>query len=162
LQKKISLYRYIVVLVIDAEEGPSQQDFVLAERAALTEGCGLVLCVNKWAGLLHHSAGCQIGVMKTQPESSITPGNVTRSVDMNPHFSFFSLLFFFEPYASYTLSRELLLSCCNFYACEIISRLLRLNRNTPHPEALRDVDTRFSLFVPSFYFSGLLCSRVKF
>ena len=38
----------IVVLVIDAEEGPSQQDFVLAERAATTEGCGLVLCVNKW------------------------------------------------------------------------------------------------------------------
>jgi GTP-binding protein len=30
----------IVVLVIDAEEGASQQDFVLAERAALTEGCG--------------------------------------------------------------------------------------------------------------------------
>ena len=38
----------VVVLVIDAEEGPSQQDFVLAERAALTEGCALVLCVNKW------------------------------------------------------------------------------------------------------------------
>ena len=38
----------IVVLVIDAEEGPTQQDFVLAERAATTEGCGLVLCVNKW------------------------------------------------------------------------------------------------------------------
>lgn len=38
----------MVVLVIDAEEGPSQQDFVLAERAALQEGCGLVLCVNKW------------------------------------------------------------------------------------------------------------------
>ena len=38
----------IVVLVIDAEEGPSQQDFVLAERAALQEGCALVLCVNKW------------------------------------------------------------------------------------------------------------------
>ena len=38
----------IVVLVIDAEEGPSQQDFVLAERAALQEGCGLLLCVNKW------------------------------------------------------------------------------------------------------------------
>ena len=28
----------IVVLVIDAEEGASQQDFVLAERAALTVG----------------------------------------------------------------------------------------------------------------------------
>ena len=38
----------IVVLVVDAEEGPTQQDFVLAERAATTEGCGLVLCVNKW------------------------------------------------------------------------------------------------------------------
>mmetsp|Transcript_8764 Transcript_8764/g.36727 ORF Transcript_8764/g.36727 Transcript_8764/m.36727 type:complete len:711 (-) Transcript_8764:1034-3166(-) len=38
----------IVVLVVDAEEGPSQQDFVLAERAATQEGCGLVLCVNKW------------------------------------------------------------------------------------------------------------------
>mmetsp|Transcript_3511 Transcript_3511/g.15647 ORF Transcript_3511/g.15647 Transcript_3511/m.15647 type:complete len:811 (-) Transcript_3511:963-3395(-) len=38
----------IVVLVIDAEEGPSQQDFVLAERAAVQEGCALVLCVNKW------------------------------------------------------------------------------------------------------------------
>ena len=38
----------IVVLVIDAEEGPSQQDFVLAERAAIQEGCALVLCVNKW------------------------------------------------------------------------------------------------------------------
>jgi GTP-binding protein len=38
----------VVVLVIDAEEGPSQQDFVLAERAATQEGCGLVLCVNKW------------------------------------------------------------------------------------------------------------------
>lgn len=38
----------VVVLVIDAEEGASQQDFVLAERAANQEGCALVLCVNKW------------------------------------------------------------------------------------------------------------------
>ena len=38
----------VVVLVIDAEEGPSQQDFVLSERAAVQEGCALVLCVNKW------------------------------------------------------------------------------------------------------------------
>jgi len=38
----------IVVLVIDAKEGVAQQDFLLAERAANQEGCGLVLCVNKW------------------------------------------------------------------------------------------------------------------
>jgi GTP-binding protein len=37
----------IVVLVIDGTEGPSQQDFVLAERAT-QEGCGIVLCINKW------------------------------------------------------------------------------------------------------------------
>jgi len=38
----------VVALVIDAEEGASQQDFVLAERAANQEGCALVLVVNKW------------------------------------------------------------------------------------------------------------------
>ena len=37
----------VVVLVIDATEGASQQDFVLAERAT-QEGCALVLCINKW------------------------------------------------------------------------------------------------------------------
>ena len=37
----------IVVLVIDGTQGPSQQDFVLAERAT-QEGCGIVLCINKW------------------------------------------------------------------------------------------------------------------
>ena len=37
----------VVVLVIDATEGATQQDFVLAERA-VQEGCALVLCCNKW------------------------------------------------------------------------------------------------------------------
>ncbi len=37
----------VVVLVIDGTEGPSQQDFVLAERAT-QEGCAIVLCINKW------------------------------------------------------------------------------------------------------------------
>ena len=37
----------VVCLVIDATQGPSQQDFVLAERAT-QEGCALVLCINKW------------------------------------------------------------------------------------------------------------------
>jgi len=37
----------VVVLVIDATEGASQQDFVLAERAT-QEGCAIVLCINKW------------------------------------------------------------------------------------------------------------------
>jgi len=37
----------VVVLVVDATEGASQQDFILAERAT-QEGCAIVLCINKW------------------------------------------------------------------------------------------------------------------
>ena len=38
----------VVVLVIDATEGATQQDFVLAEEELCKEGCALVLCCNKW------------------------------------------------------------------------------------------------------------------
>ena len=36
----------VVVLVIDATEGATQQDFVLAERPCKRDA--LVLCCNKW------------------------------------------------------------------------------------------------------------------